>query len=427
MLDIKLFRDNPDVIKKDLKRRKDQEKIKWVDELISLDIENRQLQNLVQDLRHKRNTISREIAQLKKESKDKEAEIKLKEAATIPKEIEKAEQKQDMIKDKIKFYLMRFPNTLHDSVPTGETEEDNQVIEEVGKKPVFDIDPKSHVDILETYNIGDIPRAAKISGARFWFVTGSLAMLEIALQKYAIDFMFNKGYKLVQPPAMMNRKSYEGVTDLGDFEDVMYKIEDEDLYLIATSEHPLTAMFMDEILEEDTLPIKLAGFSPCFRKEAGSHGKDTKGIFRGHQFNKIEQIIICKPEESWKYHEELIKNAKEFFKSLGLHFRIINMCTADMGTVAAKKYDIECWFPAQNAFREVVSCSNCTDYQARRLGIRYRGKDGNIVPHTLNSTCVATSRALVAILETFQKPDGSIEIPKVLHPYMNGVTKIEKE
>lgn len=425
MLDIKLFRDNPDIVKKDLKRRKDKEKLKWVDEVIKLDKEVRELQYSNQELRHKRNAISKEIAQLKKAGKD--VKKKLAEAAKIPKEIELAEVNQEKIMDKINFYLYRFPNILHESVPAGDSEEDNEIIEEIGKKPAAKKKTMSHVDILEQYNLGDTPRAAKISGARFWFITGRLAMLEMALQKYAVDFMFNKGYKLMQPPVMMNRKSYEGVTDLADFEDVMYKIEEEDLYLIATSEHPLTAMFMDEILEPDDLPIKIAGISPCFRKEAGSHGKDTKGIFRGHQFNKIEQVVICKPEDSWKYHEELIQNAKEFFQSLGLPLRVVNICTADMGTVAAKKYDIEAWFPAQNAYREVVSCSNCTDYQARRLGIRYRGADGTVIAHTLNSTCVATSRALVAILENFQKADGTIEIPKVLHTYMNGLTRLKKE
>jgi len=251
-------------------------------------------------------------------------------------------------------------------------------------------------------------------------------MLDFALQKYAIDFMHNRGYTILHPPFMMNKRAYEGVTDLKDFEDVMYKVEDEDLYLIATSEHPLTAMFMDEIFEEDALPIKSAGISSCFRKEAGAHGKDTKGIFRGHQFNKIEQIIICKPEDSWKFHEELLKNVEDFFESLNLPFRTVNICIGDMGTVAAKKYDVEVWMPAQQKYREVASCSNCTDYQARRLGMRFRNKGKNTIVHTLNSTCVATSRALVGILENNQQKDGSILIPNVLVSYMNGIRKLEK-
>lgn len=424
MLDIELFRHNPDIVRKDLKKRNDSEKLKWVDEIIRLDIKWKDLKSKVDLLRAKRNKISEEINKAKKEGKD--VKKILAEAKKIPDEIFKIETEQKEIEEKIKNYLMRMPNILHDSVPKGKDETDNVVIKEFGKKPKFNFEPKSHVDLIEQLNIADIPRAAKISGARFWFLKGDLALLDLALQHYAVDFMKERGYLLIEPPFMMNRSAYEGVTDLSDFENVMYKIEGEDLYLIATSEHPLTAQFQNEILEENELPIKLAGISACFRKEAGSHGKDTKGIFRGHQFNKIEQIIICKPEESWEMHEELLKNISDFFSSLEIPFRIVNICTGDIGTVAAKKYDVEAWMPAQNAYREVGSCSNCTDYQARRLKIRYKTKDGNKLVHTLNSTCVATSRALVAILENYQNIDGTITIPKVLIPYMNGLKKIEK-
>ncbi len=424
MLDIKLIRESPEIIKKDLKKRKDNEKLKLLDKVIELDKQNRELMQQAQHMRSKRNEVSKIISMLKKQGKDVTKELKL--AAEIPQDIKKIEEEQNKIQDKLKNGLRTLPNILHESVPYGEGEDENETIEKVGKLITHDFKTKSHVDILDEYDQADIPRAGKISGSRFWFLKDKLAMLDFALQKYALDFMYNKGYIIVQPPFMMNRKSYEGVTDLKDFEDVMYKIEDEDLYLIATSEHPLTAMFMNEIMEEKDLPIKTCGISSCFRKEAGSHGKDTKGIFRGHQFNKIEQIIICKPEESWKYHEELLNNAKEFFKSLGLHFRVQSICTGDIGTVAAKKYDIEVWMPAQQKYREVVSCSNCTDYQSRRLGIRLRGKESNVLVHTLNSTCVATSRAIVAILENFQDKKGVIHIPKVLLPYMNGIKKIEK-
>ena len=221
-------------------------------------------------------------------------------------------------------------------------------------------------------------------------------------------------------PYMIRKEAVEGVTSLADFEEMIYKIEGEDLFMIATSEHPLTAMWMGEVLEEKVLPIKMVGYSTCFRKEAGSHGKDTKGIFRVHQFNKIEQIIICKQEESWKLHEELKKNIEDFFKSLGIHIRTVNICTGDIGIVAAKKYDVEAWMPVQQKFREVGSCSNCTTYQATRLDLRYSAREGNKYVHTLNSTCVATARALVAILENFQQKEGTIKIPDVLVPYMNG-------
>ncbi|MFC1690679.1 serine--tRNA ligase [Nanoarchaeota archaeon] len=425
MLDIRLIRENSEIVKKDLEKRKDKEKLKWLDEVIELDKKWRDLKTETEQIRKQRNDISKEIAALKKEGKD--AADKLKQAAEIPKKIEEIETEQTNIKEKIDQYLMRLPNILHESVPEGADEEGNTLAREVGEKPTFTFTPKSHVDILEENDWADFERAAKIAGSRHYFLKGKIAELELAMQKYAVDFMTKRGYLLVYPPFMMNRKAYEGVTDLGDFEDVMYKIDDEDLYLIATSEHPLTAMYMDEIIEQDNLPVKEVGLSACFRKEAGSHGKDTKGIFRVHQFNKIEQIIICKPEESWQFHEELLKNAVEFFESLGLPFRVVNICTGDIGSVAAKKYDIEVWMPVQQTYREVVSCSNCTDYQARRLKTRFRTPEGNKVVHTLNSTCVATGRALVAILENFQNEDGSINIPDVLLPYMNGNKVIGKK
>ncbi|RLF94494.1 serine--tRNA ligase [Thermococci archaeon] len=421
MLDINLIRNNPDIVRSDLKKRNDTEKLIWIDDILKLDREWRNLKSKTDELRHRRNKVALEIGILKKEGKD--ASEKIKEAAEIPKKIEEMEKEMNAKRERIDYYLKRLPNILHDSVPVGN---ENIPIKFVGKKPEFDFELKSHIDLAETLGIGDFERAAKISGARFFFLKGKLTVLDFALQYYAMEFMIKRGYVPIYPPYMMNRKAYEGVTDLRDFEDVMYKIEDEDLYLIATSEHPLTAMFIDEILDPQDLPKKYCGISACFRKEAGTHGRETKGFFRVHQFNKIEQIIICKPEESWKYHEELLKNAMDLFESLGLHFRVVNICTGDIGTVAAKKYDIETWMPVQNEYRELVSCSNCTDYQARRLNIRYRTKEGNKFVHTLNSTCIATTRALVAILENFQNSDGSITVPEVLRKY-TGFEKIEKE
>jgi len=421
MLDINLIRNNPEVVRSDLEKRGDKEKLLWIDEILELDREWRKLKSKTDELRHRRNKVALEIGILKKEGKD--ASEKIKEAAEIPKEIEKLEEEMKSKREKIDYYLKRLPNILHESVPVGE---ENVPVKFVGEKPEFDFELKSHIDLVESLNIGDFERAAKISGSRFFFLKGKLTVLDLALQYYAMEFMLRRGYKPIYPPYMMNRKAYEGVTDLRDFEDVMYKIEDEDLYLIATSEHPLTAMYMNEILNPDDLPIKYCGISACFRKEAGTHGRETKGLFRVHQFNKIEQIVICRPEESWKYHEELLKNAMDLFESLKLHFRVVNICTGDIGTVAAKKYDIEVWMPVQREYREVVSCSNCTDYQARRLNIKYRTKEGNKFVHTLNSTCIATTRALVAILENFQTPDGSITVPEVLRKY-TGFEKIEKE
>jgi seryl-tRNA synthetase len=422
MIDINLVREKPEVIINDLQKRGMESRIPWFEEIRAMDGEWRNLKIRVDDLRHSRNSISREIAQKKKAGED--VKELMKKAAEIPKHLAEVEEKKKKLENEIRTRLMNLPNILHESVPAGASDEDNKEVRKCGKKPKFDFKLKSHVDLMEELGLSDIPRAGKIAGARFYFLKGDLVLLDLALIKYALDFMAAKGFTPVLPPFMMNRASYEGVVDISDFEDVMYKIENEDLYMIATSEHPLIAQYIGEILEE--LPIKLTGFSTNFRKEAGSHGKDTKGIFRVHQFNKVEQIIICKPEDSWSFHEELIKNAEEFFKSLGLHFRTVNVCTGDIGTVAAKKYDIEAWYPVQQKYREVVSCSNCTDYQARRLGIRFRTKEGNLVPHTLNATCVATSRALAAILENFQQKNGTVKIPKVLVPYMNGKKVIKK-
>ncbi|MBC7131192.1 serine--tRNA ligase, partial [Candidatus Bathyarchaeota archaeon] len=253
-------------------------------------------------------------------------------------------------------------------------------------------------------------------------------LLDFALMKFALEHLMEKGYVPIEPPYFMRRKPYEGVIALNDFEENLYKIEGEDLYLIATSEHPIAAMFMDEVLLADELPKKFAGVSTNFRKEAGAHGKDTRGIFRTHQFNKVEQFIFCKPEDSWVLHEELLRNAEELFQKLGLPYRVVNVCSGEIGAVAAKKYDIEVWMPAQGTYREAVSCSNCTDYQARRLNIKYREKPGEPprgFVHTLNSTAIATGRTIVAILENYQQEDGSVVIPEVLRKYMGGVSKIE--
>jgi seryl-tRNA synthetase len=276
-------------------------------------------------------------------------------------------------------------------------------------------------------DIVDIERAGKIAGARFFYLKREGVLLDLALRSFALREMLRKGYMPIEPPFLMRREPYEGVVALSDFEDVLYKIENEDLYLIATSEHPMAAMFMNETLKAEDLPLKMAGISTNFRKEAGAHGKDTRGIFRTHQFNKIEQFVFCKPEESWKIHEQLLCNAEELVQKLGLPYRVVNVCTSDIGTVAAKKYDVEAWMPAQNAYREIVSCSNCTDYQARRLKIKYREKEGEPPKgflHTLNSTAIATGRTIVAILENYQQEDGSVIVPEALREYMGDIDKV---
>ncbi len=416
MFNLNYLREHPDLVRENLAKRQDPKKIKLVEEVINLDKEWRAWKGQLDELRHRRNAISLEINKAKKEGKNADALIE--EAKVLPRKIEELEQHTEEIWQKIRQLLLQLPNMLHPSVPFGKDDTENEQVRLFGKMPAFDFEPVSHVDLLQKWDLADIERAAKISGARWYFLKKELAILEMAITRYAVDFMIKKGFTFVQPPYMISRKPMEGVVPLGDFEEALYKIEGEDLYCIATSEQPMTAMFMDEVLDEKQLPIKMAAFSACFRKEAGAHGKDTKGIFRTHQFNKVEQIVIAKPEESWHIHEELIANLEGFFASLGLHGRIVNICTGDIGTVASKKYDAEVWMPVQKKYREVGSCSNCTDYQAIGLEIKYLkgGKDREYV-HTLNSTCVATGRALVAIMENFQDKKGVIHIPEVLQKY----------
>jgi seryl-tRNA synthetase len=426
MLDIKLIRENPDFVRENLSRRGEPEFLRMLDELIECDKLWRQHLTRLNDLRRERNRITTEIAASKKRGVDATAMVSR--AKEIDKEIASLERLVGEYEEKVRYYLMRLPNLLHDSVPIGKDENDNVTVRTWGEIPHFNFPVKDHIELGLSLDIMDIERAGKIAGARFFYLKREGVLLDIALLIFALEEMVKKGYTPIEPPFMMRRKPYEGVTALSDFEDSLYKIEDEDLYLIATSEHPMAAMFMDEVLKAEDLPIKLVGISPNFRKEAGAHGKDTRGIFRTHQFNKVEQFIFCKPEDSWKFHEELIRNAEELVQKLGLPYRVVNVCTGDIGTVAAKKYDIEVWMPAQNAYREIISCSNCTDYQARRLNIRYREKEGEPPKgfvHTLNSTALATGRTIVAILENYQQADGSVVIPEVLRKYMGGLEKIE--
>jgi seryl-tRNA synthetase len=387
--------------------------------LLKLDDEVRALMRKAQELRTQRNRLSREIGEIKKSGGDGSRLVK--KVNEVNENIEKTEGKMVELQDELTYIQMRIPNILHESVPYGEDEDDNVVVRTWGGQPEFDFETRSHVDLLEILDVGDIPRAAKIAGSRFFFLKNELVMLDLAMQQMAMEMLIRKGFIPIYPPFMMRREPYEGVTDLADFEDVMYKIEGEDLFLIATSEHAMAAMHMDEIFEPTELPIRYAGISANFRKEAGSHGKDTKGIFRVHQFNKVEQFVISLPEESWNIHEELLRNHEEYFQALKIPYRIVNVCTGDIGIVAAKKYDMEAWMPGQEKYREITSCSNCTAYQATRLNIKYRVKKGGTEKayvHTLNSTMVANPRAIVAIMENYQREDGIIRIPKALHKYL---------
>jgi seryl-tRNA synthetase len=426
MLDMKLIREKPEFVKNNLARRGDKEKLNWVDELLELDKNWRESKQQVEQLRHRRNVLSEKIADLKRKNED--AASQLQETQRIPREIREIEEGMTAQEERITFILKRLPNLLHDSVPTGKDDSENVEVRRWGEieEPGFRL--KSHIDFMMDLDLLDLDRAAKVSGSRFYYMKNEAVLIELALEKLAMDLLREKGFTVVEPPFMIKREPYEGVTSLADFEDTLYKIEGEDLYLIATSEHPMGAMFMNEVLPAETLPLKLAGISPCFRREAGAHGKDTKGIFRVHQFNKIEQFIFCKPEESWRLHDELLTNAETIYQKLGIPYRVVNICTGDIGTVAAKKYDIEAWMPVQKTFREVVSCSNCTDYQARRLNVRYREKIGekSELVHTLNSTAIATQRTIVAIVENYQQKDGSLKIPEALVSYLNKMEEVKK-
>ncbi|RLI31369.1 serine--tRNA ligase [Candidatus Bathyarchaeota archaeon] len=439
-----LLRNNPEKLRWSQKRRGLDESI--IDKALKYDTAWRKSLKQLNDLRHKHNLISREIPKLK----GVEREEKIKEAKRIEKEISTLEEEVKRLEMEREKLLRSIPNVVHEDVPIGESDLDNVPIRFYGKHRVwkghldaflkqtegFKVDyevidwkPVGHADAIEMLGLGDTLRAAKVAGSRFYYLFEDLVWLDLALLLYALDHMAKLGFKPCIPPYMLRRTPYEGVITLGDFEDAIYKIEGEDLYLIATSEHPMAALYMGEAIEEDQLPILLTGISPCFRKEAGTRGKDTKGIFRVHQFHKVEQFVFCMPEESWKWHEKLIKNAEELWRKLEIPHRVVNICTGDLGAVAAKKYDLEAWMPAQGRYREMVSCSNCTDWQSYRLKIRYVKKGGaeRDYVHTLNSTAIASTRAITAILENFQEPDGTIIIPKALKSYLEPFEKAPKD
>lgn len=428
MLDIKLIRENPSLVRENLKRRNDPEKLKFLEELIACDSKWRELQTKLNKSRQKRNEINIEIIRLKKQGKN--VSRQLKEAEKISQDIKKLEEQAEKYQAREKLLLMKIPNLLHESVPVGKDESDNVEIKKWGSPPKFDFKPRNHLEIAEKLGLIDTERARKVSGAGFVYLKDELVLLDQAIQKFAIDFLIKRGFTLLEPPMMVNRKAYEGmIGDPFDFAEASYKIEGEELFLIPTAEYPLGALFADEVFNKDNLPVKLCGVSPSFRKEVGTHGKYTKGLFRMHQFNKVEQFIFCSPGDSWKILEELQQNAEELYQQLGLHYRVVVLCSGDTGSKAAKTYDIEVWM-ADGKFREVGSNSNCTDFQARRLNIRFREGPGKPVAgfiHTLNNTALATSRTMIAILEQFQQKDGSVIIPEVLRQYMNGIEKLEKK
>jgi len=426
MLDIKFVREHSEEVKENLKRRGDLDKIVQIDDLIRDDKNWRDIQNEANMLRNKRNRLTDEIGRLRKSGTDTSALVK--EAEQIPDQVRKLEMEASEIESRVTDLLMRLPNMMHETVPFGTDENGNIEVKKWGKQPQFTFPPRDHIDLATGLKLIDLERAAKVTGARFYYLRGDLVKLNYALLKFALDFIAKKGYTLIQPPFFLRREAIGGAVALSDFEDVIYKIQDEDLYLLPTSEHALLAQHMGEIIDGKTLPLKYSGISPCFRKEAGAHGRDTKGIFRIHQFEKVEQFVFARPEESWAEHDKMIQNAEELFQLLNLPYRIVNVCTGDLGTVAAKKYDLEVWLPGQGKYRELVSCSNCTTYQAVRSKIRFRDKPDEPTKwvHTLNSTLVASERTLIAIMENYQTEEGSVLIPQVLQPYMGGATSLQR-
>ncbi len=394
MLDVRFVRENPDAVRENLRKRGLPEKIEELDRLLSLDSKWRETLAEADRLRRTRNEITQKIAEARKKGGDTAS--LLKQAETIPERIRELEANVDQYKAQVETILLNLPNMVHESVPFGKDDNDNQELKKWGELPKFNFKPLDHIEIGERHHLIDLESAARVAGARFYYLQEDLVRLNYALIQYGLDFIKNKHYRLYQPPYFLHKNIIAGAVALSDFEDTIYKVESEDLFLLPTAEHALLALHNDGIIELDQLPLRYAGVSPCFRKEAGAHGRDTKGIFRTHQFEKVEQFIFSTPEDSWKLHEELLNNAEEFWQSLRIPYRVVNVCTGDLGTVAAKKYDVEAWLPGQGKYREVVSCSNCTE------------------------------RAIVAILENKQRADGTFEIPGVLQHYMGGQTSIPK-
>ncbi len=415
MLDPKIIKDSPQIIRDMLKARSVEFDF---DELIDSDQKRREFILKTDELRKKKNQVATGISQKKKAGEDTSSILA--EMKNISEELAKLESSQEEIEKKYSKLALTIPNLIHESVPVGKDETANMEIKKWGKIPEFDFKINDHIDISENLDLVDLERAAKVAGARFYYLKNDLVRLNQSLIHYALDFLAEKNYSLIQPPYMINRQSMEGAIIADDFEEVIYKIENEDLYMIGTSEHAMAAMHSGEILEGKDIPLRYAGISPCFRKEAGAHGRDQKGIFRVHQFDKVEQFVFARPEESGKEHERMLSVAEDFYQNLEIPYKVMLLSSGDMGKVSAKTYDIEAWMAGQNAYREIVSCSNCLDYQARRLKIRFREKTNEETQylHTLNSTLVATSRVLVSIMENFQTKDGHIVIPKVLQKYM---------
>ena len=424
MLDIKLIRTNPELVKENIKKKFQDEKLKLVDEVIELDKKNREAKNHGDELRAKRNSISKEIGGFMKNGQKDKAESAKLEVAKINKELETLEEEQKKLDEEVRQRMLVIPQIIDETVPIGKDDSENVEIEKFGEPVIPSYEIPYHVDIIETFDGIDLDSSRNTSGAGFYYLKGDIARLHSAILSYARDFMIDRGFTYYIPPFMIRSDVVTGVMSFAEMENMMYKIEGEDLYLIGTSEHSMIGKFINTITDEDKMPLTMTSYSPCFRKEVGAHGIEERGIYRIHQFEKQEMVVICKPEDSKKWFENLWRNTVDFFRSLEIPVRTLECCSGDLADLKVKSLDVEAFSPRQNKYFEVGSCSNLGDAQARRLNIRLRGKDGIYLAHTLNNTCVAPPRMLIAFLENLLQEDGSIKIPEPLRMYMGGKDKL---
>ena len=425
MLDIKFVRENPEVVKENIRKKFQDEKIPLVGEVLKEDKELRQAQQHADDLRSKRKKISKEIGIMMSQGKNEEAEAIKAQISEIAEELDALEEREEKLRESVKNKMMQIPNIIDDSVPIGKDDSENVELEKYGEPVVPDFEIPYHTEIMERLSGIDLDSARKVAGNGFYYLMGDIARLHSAIISYARDFMINKGFTYVIPPYMIRSSVVNGVMSFAEMEGMMYKIEGEDLYLIGTSEHSMIGKFIDTILDEKDLPYTYTSYSPCFRKEKGAHGIEERGVYRIHQFEKQEMIVVCKPEESMEWFKKLYMNTVEFFRTLDIPVRTLECCSGDLADLKCKSVDVEAWSPRQKKYFEVGSCSNLTDAQARRLKIRVKDDKGNkYFAHTLNNTCVAPPRMLIAFLENNLQEDGSVLIPEALQPYMGGTKKI---
>ncbi len=424
MLDIKFLRSNPEIVKQNIKNKFQDSKLPLVDEVIALDLRNREIKQEVEALRANKNQISKKIGACMAQGKKEEAEEYKKQVAADADRIETLSVEEKEVEEKIKTIMMTIPNIIDPSVPIGKDDSENVELEKFGEPVVPDFEVPYHTEIMAKFNGIDLDAAGKVAGQGFYYLMGDIARLHSAVISYARDFMIDRGFTYCIPPYMIRSNVVTGVMSFAEMDSMMYKIEGEDLYLIGTSEHSMIGKFIDTLNEEEKLPYTLTSYSPCFRKEKGSHGIEERGVYRIHQFEKQEMIVVCKPEDSMDWYEKMWKNTVDLFRSLDIPVRTLECCSGDLADLKVKSVDVEAWSPRQKKYFEVGSCSNLGDAQARRLGIRVKGKDGKYFAHTLNNTVVAPPRMLIAFLENNLQADGSVRIPEALRPYMGGKTEI---